>query len=200
MTINYDALASIEDRQRYAFAGRKDFLHSSYVGGELFLVDDALSTEDVYCMVIGEAPGAQEDTRKRPFVGQAGILLRKLLEDVSIPPAWITNVVKFRPPGNRTPTDSEIELARPYLNREWYAIGRPRTVICCGNTPLKAITGRAGVLKRAGMMERWDARDGGYVNVWPMLHPSFVLRTPEVRATAEKHWSDLKAWLDATYS
>ncbi len=189
--INYDALASIEDRQRRAFAravfpATSPVLSDRYVQGETFLIDDALSSAeydvDLYAMVIGEAPGAQEDSKLRPFVGQAGILLRRLLEDVSIPPAWITNVVKFRPAGNKTPDEAQIELAKPYLRAEWEAIGKPRTIICMGNTPLKAVTGRAGVTKRAGMMEQWPASDGAPIYLWPMLHPSFVLRSPGHRA------------------
>ena len=208
MAINYEALAQIEKQQRRAFA-RATFtktaplLSTRYVQGETWYVDDALVAgkyeDDMYAMVIGEAPGATEDLRGRPFVGRAGIVLRQLLEDVSLPPAWITNVVKFRPARNSTPSEEQIELAKSYLAREWQIIGKPRTVICCGNVPLKAVTGRAGVMRRAGKMEVWPASDGGPVYLWPMVHPSYGVRNPEAQPVLNKHWRYLREWLDATY-
>lgn len=202
MAINHDALESLAERQRRVFYREASwgFLDSNYVPGELYLLDDvALVSEPVYAMVIGEAPGATEHVQRRPFVGQAGVMLRRLLESVSLPPAWITNVVKFRPPGNRTPTAEEIELAKPYLREEWHAIGKPRTVICLGNVALIAVTGRGGVLKRAGKMEKWAASDGGPIDLWPMVHPSFGVRNPAMRPVLERHWAALGVWLDATY-
>lgn len=198
MGINYDALASIEDRQERFFYKHFD-LSRKYVHGERFSVDDALKDEDIYAMVIGEAPGATEDVKGRPFVGQAGILLRRMLEDVSMPPAWITNVVKFRPPGNRTPTEEEIETAKPYLRAEWEAIGKPRTVFCFGNTPLLAVTNRRGVSQRAGKLEQFTASDGGPIYLWPMLHPSYVIRNPAMEGVAYGHWEQVATWLDETY-
>lgn len=204
MTINHDALLSIEDRERRAFA-RAVFPQTApvysdrYVPGESFLLDDALNEEAMYAMVVGEAPGATEDAKLRPFVGRAGILLRQLLDSVSMPPTWITNVIKFRPQGNRTPGEAEVELAKPYLRAEWEAIGRPRIIICLGNTALKAVTGRAGILSRAGTLEHHWASDGHMNYLWPMLHPSFVNRNPGIIPDVEKHWRGLGEWLDATY-
>lgn len=151
-------------------------------------------------MVIGEAPGAQEDSKLRPFIGQAGLPLRRVMADIRIQPTWITNVVKFRPPGNRTPTDEEIESAKPYLRAEWEAIGRPRTVVCLGNTALMAVTGKRSVLQRAGKLERYKANDGGPIWLWPMYHPSFVLRHKEKLKSANAHWGALSRWLDKTYA
>lgn len=206
MSINYRALERVESRMTRSWnhPDRRDWgYEQKYIQGETFFVDAALDTRgyalDLYAMVIGEAPGATEHLRGRPFVGRAGIVLRQLLEDVSLPPAWITNVVKFRPHRNHTPTEEQIETAKPFLRDEWVAIGKPRTVICCGNTALKAVTGRAGVLQRAGKMEVWPASDDAPVYLWPMVHPSYGVRNPEKQPALNKHWRCLSDWLDVTY-
>ncbi len=199
MTINYDALSATQEAEQRAFYKHGDIRGYNYVPGEVFLTDDALATMDIYALVIGQNPGAQENTQRRPFVGPSGVMLRRFLEDVVIPSAWITNTYKYKTPANRAPDEAEIELAKPYLQREWHAIGKPRVVITLGNTPLKAVTGRAGVLKRAGHMEPWQASDGKTLAVWPMIHPSFGLQNPGVQPTIEKHWTVLREWLDATY-
>lgn len=157
-------------------------------------------------MVIGEAPGAQEDVRRRPFVGQSGIILRMLMAHAGLNMGtprvagntWLTNVVNLRPPRNRTPTDPEIELAKPYLIREWQAIGRPRVIITLGNTPLKTVTGWASVSKRAGAS--WDGEeyvsqdDGIRMFVWPMLHPANAVRQPSLQSVIEDHWKMFAEW------
>lgn len=200
MPINHDALLSIEDRERRAFRHHKG-LSDRYVPGESWGENPEHDGKPRFCMVIGEAPGATEDTKLRPFVGRAGILLRFLMTGASLPPTWITNVVKFRPIGNRTPTDAEIESAKPYLRAEWEAIDCPKVIICLGNTPLTAVTGRGGILNRAGKREEWDGSAYAPMHVWPMLHPSFVLRGKgNVKALAEKHWRALSDWLDEVYA
>jgi DNA polymerase len=204
MAINYEALSTTQEAEQRAFGRHLPEATDgySYVPGETVFIDAALPSREshIYALVLGQNPGASENAARRPFVGPSGVMLRRFLEYVSIPPAWITNTYKYKTPVNRAPSDEEVELAKPYLVREWHAIGKPRCVITLGNTPLKAVTGRAGVLNRAGMMERWQASDGGPIDVWPMVHPSFALKNPGIQPTVEKHWGYLREWLDATYN
>lgn len=158
-------------------------------------------------MIIGEAPGAEEVVRARPFVGASGIVLRQLMATAGLftgytpefgtANVWLTNVCKFRPPNNRTPTEPEIKELRPLLRYEWLAIGRPRTIITVGSTALYAVTGeRWSVLQTAGQC--WtihSARSGCDFNVWPMVHPAFALRNKEVQPLLERDWNTLGNWL-----
>lgn len=196
--INWDALDSLQSRQERAFITIKDLNLWNYIGGETFPLRGA---EQVEIMVIGERPGAQEDAQKRPFVGDAGVMLRRLMS-MSFEGrhyAWITNTVKFFAARNRTPNTEEIELAKPYLASEWVHVGRPPIVICLGNVPLTAITGYGGISRRASKLEVYKASDGGECFVWPMLHPSFGVRTPSMRRVIESHWETLGGWLDVRY-
>lgn len=168
-------------------------------------------------LIIGEAPGAIEVVKKRPFVGPAGYVLRQLMaharlytHDVGHPGnpdwkvpewkanCWVTNVVKWRPPSNRTPTLEEIKAARPHLRREWVAIGRPDIIITVGSPALTAVLGRkSSILKRAGQMfSHFDSeREPQSIVFWPMIHPSFGLRNEHIRDTIESHWIRLRGWL-----
>lgn len=159
--------------------------------------------------VIGEAPGAQEEIARRPFVGVSGHVLRDLMVLAGLfatkdapngvePNAWLTNVVKFRPPGNRNPTPSEIKAARPYLRTEWQAVGSPRIIIPVGSVALTTIVGKpTGILKHSGRLhEQTSNVDGKPLYVWPMIHPSFGLRNEAMRPIMEKDWLALGEWMD----
>lgn len=162
-------------------------------------------------MIIGEAPGAQETMRGRPFVGPAGQVLRQLMEVAGLsadptnsvpedgwqPNCWLTNTIKFRPPGNRKPTPDEISAARPYLVREWQAIGKPRVIILVGGTALWAITGKEqSILRAAGKMHiAMSKTDGQPLYVWPMVHPTFGIQNPQVQPLLEQDWQKLGEWL-----
>lgn len=158
--------------------------------------------------IIGEAPGAQEELRRRPFVGPAGIIMRDLMELAGLFTAdkypasancWLTNVVKFRPPGNRKPTDDEIRAARPYLRREWVLCGCPTVIVPTGGVALQTITGRkTSILRAAGKLHQARSKDGKLLAVWPMVHPAFGLRNEAVRPHMERDWERLGEWL-ATY-
>lgn len=193
--IRWNALDSIQVRQERAFLRGGD-LSNNYIPGEVY--PNPIATY-VAAMVIGERPGAQEDTQKRPFIGDAGIMLRRLLSTTMHMNVWITNTVKFYAAGNRTPDAEEIELAKPYLSQEWHAIGEPRIVICLGNVPLMAVTGFGGISRRAGRLEVYKASDGQDCFVWPMLHPSFGVRTPSMRKVIDSHWEQLGGWLDVRH-
>ena len=170
---------------------------SNYVPGE--------GAEKPVAFIVGEAPGAEEDMRRRPFVGRSGQVLHQLMDfaglwttdsncDKSKPAnAWITNVVKFRPPGNATPTDAELYGFRQLLMREWILVGKPRLIIPVGATALKAITKRQiSILRVAGKPLRSENTS---VTVYPMIHPSYGLRGDDaVKEKMESHWERLRKW------
>lgn len=199
MAIDWDALGEIQDGN---FGWRSAFpeLSEVYVPGE---------GDNPIAVIIGEAPGAQEETKRRPFVGTSGAVLRQLMDtaglwatdlpDSACPDAncWLTNVVKFRPPKNRKPTPLEIKAARPWLRMEWEAIGKPRLIIPIGSTALEAVFGRWVPLhKVSGRVIMCTSREGLELAVWPMLHPSFGLRNPVMQPLLEQDWSRLRVWLN----
>lgn len=186
--IDWDALDSLADRNRQwrkRCSSRTSQLGEVYVPG-----CGAEPTEDVAVMVIGEAPGAQEEIARKPFVGPAGQVLRQLMKSVRLHSgkSWLTNVVKFRPPGNRTPFINEIFSVRALLFDEWEAIGNPRLIIPIGGTALHAVMGNGcgGILATAG-------KSICYRNmcVYPMLHTAYGLRNPSAQPTIEQHWDRL---------
>lgn len=162
--------------------------------------------------VLGEAPGAQEVMARRPFVGPAGRALRDLMAVAGLftsprpglsesePNCWLTNTVHFRPPGNRTPTDEEIEYARDIVQLEWSAVGSPPVVIAVGAVAYKALTGKQdfSILKISGKPQTVLHRQSNVeLTLWPMVHPSYGIRNEGMRPILEKDWAKLGAWLDA---
>jgi uracil-DNA glycosylase len=144
-------------------------------------------------MIIGEAPGADEDRIGRPFVGRAGQLLDRMLAAIALDreSVLITNVVYWRPPGNRTPTTAEIASCLPFVLRH-VALVQPRILVLCGATAAGALLpGGQGITRLRG---RWfELQIPGLVEpvpTLPMFHPSFLLRTPERKREA---WRDLLA-------
>lgn len=164
---------------------------SRYVPGE----GPVETMQAPWAFIVGEAPGAQEDARKRPFIGPAGQVLRQLMKlaDLPINCCWLTNAVKFRPPGNRKPLPTEIKAFRPLLITEWRAMGCPRLVIPLGNTALEAITGERRSITEA--VEGGPFKVRGPV-VYPMFHPSVGLRgSTQVKERLEVDWEKLGEWL-----
>ena len=158
-------------------------------------------------MVIGEAPGAEEDRAGKPFVGKSGQLLDRMLDSIGFARApsadqvgcYITNLVAWRPPGNRTPSDAEVAQSLPFCLRH-IALVRPRLLLLAGGVSAKALTGRPeGVLRLRG---KWFEIEvpGLPVPVPAMvtLHPAYLLRSPGAKREV---WSDLLAvrrrWLHA---
>lgn len=123
-------------------------------------------------MIVGEGPGRDEDLQGRPFVGRAGQLLTKLLEDIGINrnEVYITNVVKCRPPENRTPTPEEIKACKPYLEKQFNII-QPKIVLLLGATACKAIIGEEKITKIRG--ETIEIENTIFL---PTFHPAAVLR------------------------
>jgi uracil-DNA glycosylase len=144
-------------------------------------------------MIIGEAPGADEDRIGCPFVGRAGQLLDRMLAAIGLDRqgVLITNVIYWRPPGNRTPTADEIAACLPFVLRQ-VALVRPRVLVLAGGTAARALLPPGpGITRLRG---RWfDLAIPGLdrpVPTLPMFHPSFLLRTPERKREA---WHDLLA-------
>lgn len=125
-------------------------------------------------MIIGEAPGRSEDEGGQPFIGKAGTLLTDLLSEAGLSrrDVYITNAVHCRPPENRTPTKAEIKQCTYWLGREIAKV-KPKFILLLGNTPLQAVTGKAGITMRRG---RPFEQDG--IIYMPAFHPAFVLRDP----------------------
>ena len=144
-------------------------------------------------MLIGEAPGEVEDRTGRPFVGPAGQLLTKILDSAGIPreEVYITNVVKCRPPGNRVPTKEEMAACWEWLAAQ-IALVRPKIIITLGNTPTHWLLGRSeGINELRGRFFPWK----GGIEVFPMFHPSYLLRNPSSEKGSPKYltWQDIKA-------
>jgi uracil-DNA glycosylase len=144
-------------------------------------------------MIIGEAPGADEDRIGRPFVGRAGQLLDRMLAAIGMDRqgVLITNVIYWRPPGNRTPTADEIAACLPFVLRH-VALVRPRVLVLAGGTAARALLPPGpGITRLRG---RWfDLAIPGLdqpMPTLPMFHPSFLLRAPERKREA---WHDLLA-------
>ncbi|HWE74755.1 MAG TPA: uracil-DNA glycosylase [Stellaceae bacterium] len=153
-------------------------------------------------MVIGEAPGADEDRLGKPFVGRSGQLLDRMLAAIGLDRqtnAYITNILFWRPPGNRKPTEAEIALCLPFVWRH-IALGKPRVVLLSGGTATSAILGRAeGITKLRG---KWfDLPVPGLDSPVPALttyHPSFLLRTPGRKNESWRDFLELQSKLNAT--
>lgn len=151
-------------------------------------------------MVIGEAPGADEDRLGRPFVGRSGQLLDRMLAAIGLERqrnVYITNVLFWRPPGNRKPTEEEITTCLPFVWRH-IALDSPKVLVLCGGTATSALLGRSeGITRLRG---RWfDLAVPGLDHTIPALttyHPSFLLRAPARKSESWRDFLDLQSKLD----
>jgi DNA polymerase len=148
-------------------------------------------------MVIGEAPGRDEDLVGKPFVGRAGQLLDRMLAAIELGEAdvHITNIVYWRPPGNRTPTPEEAQACRPFLERQMELVA-PDVILTLGGPAAKALLDTSdGILKLRG---RWREITVGArtVRLMPTLHPAYLLRQPEAKRQTWRDLLQLKIALD----
>jgi DNA polymerase len=137
-------------------------------------------------MVIGEAPGAEEDRRGEPFVGRAGQLLNSMLAAAGFERSqvYIANVLKCRPPDNRDPGALEASQCLPYLRRQIELVG-PAAILCVGRIAAQRLLGREEPLARM----RGQVHEFGGVPVVVTYHPAYLLRSPTDK---RKAWIDLK--------
>ncbi len=143
-------------------------------------------------MIIGEAPGRDEDREGKPFVGRAGQLLDRMLAAIDLSRTenvYITNVLPWRPPQNRDPKPEEIGMMKPFLERH-VALAKPDVLVVMGNISCQAVLGKRGITRLRG---QWDqAMD---LPVIPMFHPAYLLRQPQMKRQAWADLLDLKAHL-----
>ena len=141
-------------------------------------------------MIVGEGPGSNEDKEGIPFVGRAGALLDKMLASINLDRknVYITNVVNFRPPENRRPTDEEIKRYLPYLQKHIEIIN-PKILVLLGSTAMTALVGNEKVISK--MRGRWIEKKFGSckVSIIITFHPAFLMRQPAQKKMA---WIDLK--------
>ena len=141
-------------------------------------------------MIIGEAPGAEEDVQGAPFVGRAGKLLDRMVAAAGLKDrVFITNTVYWRPPGNRTPSPQEQLICAPFLERTIELVA-PRFLLLVGGASAKSMLQRPeGILTLRGRWFDWRAEGSDQVTpALPTLHPAFLLRQP---AAKKKAWADL---------
>jgi DNA polymerase len=137
-------------------------------------------------VIIGEAPGHEEDLQGKPFVGQAGQLLEKMLRSIQIEKdqVYITNVIKCRPPANRNPKSEEIKCCLPYLKRQLDII-KPKLILTLGNFATQTL-----LESDKGIRElRGKVYQNMGIKIIPTFHPAALLRTPSLKRLA---WDDLK--------
>ncbi len=138
-------------------------------------------------MVVGEAPGADEDAQGEPFVGRAGQLLNKILEAIHFKreDVYIANILKHRPPGNRKPAPEEIEVCLPYLKKQIELI-KPKVILCLGLTAAEGLLGTTeGLGKLRGRVLHYEG-----VPVMVTYHPAALLRNPGWKRPT---WEDVQA-------
>ena len=141
-------------------------------------------------MLIGEAPGANEDQEGTPFVGRAGILLNKMLMAINLNRSnvYISNIINFRPPDNRRPTEEEIKRYLPYIIKHIEIIS-PQILVLLGSTAMNALIGSDIVISKA--RGKWMEKKFGNckTSVIITFHPAFLMRQPAQKKMA---WIDLK--------
>ncbi|RMC33494.1 uracil-DNA glycosylase, partial [Paracoccus siganidrum] len=141
-------------------------------------------------LILGEAPGDEEDRQGRPFVGRAGQLLDRMFGAIGLArdavdaegAFYIINVLTWRPPGNRDPEPHEIAMSLPFLRRH-IELAAPDLIVLMGNIPCQAAIGRRGILRLRG---NWTEAFGR--PALPMIHPAYLLRNPAAKREA---WADL---------
>lgn len=179
------ACATLSDLQ----AAMTDYPHCDLKKGAQNLVfSDGQAGAAV--MILGEAPGRDEDIQGRPFVGRAGQLLDKMFAAIGLARAadqpaqalYISNIMPWRPPQNRDPSAEEIAMMMPFVTKH-VELAAPRVLVLMGNTPCQAVLGRRGITRLRGQWQK--ALD---LPVMPMFHPAYLLRNPAAKREA---WADL---------
>ena len=143
-------------------------------------------------LVIGEAPGRDEDRTGKPFVGRAGQLLDRMLAAIGRSretDTLISNVIYWRPPGNRTPTQVETAICRPFVER-LIELTAPKVIVLAGGAPLQALLEISGIMRARGVWRELELASGERFPVMPIFHPAFLLRQPANKRLA---WADLQA-------
>jgi len=151
---------------------------------------------DSKIMIIGEAPGAEEDKIGKPFVGQAGKLLDEMLKFILLERSkniYLTNIIFWRPPGNRTPNSEEIKICLPFVQKHIDIIN-PKLIIVLGNVASKALLNKTdGITKLRTQEHFYVDKKNTKIPVKAIFHPAYLLRNPSEK---KKTWDDLKKIYD----
>jgi DNA polymerase len=142
-------------------------------------------------MLVGEAPGADEDRQGLPFVGVSGQLLDRMLAAIGLDRrqhVYIANIVPWRPPGNRTPTTQEMMVCKPFILRQ-IALSAPDILVTLGGPAAQALLGLTGIMASRGKWRSFEL-EGRTIPALPTLHPAYLLRNPIAKRQA---WADLRA-------
>ena len=147
---------------------------------------------EAWLMILGEAPGYEEDIKGKPFVGKSGRLLDKIFSETGISRSnskpndsfYITNTINWRPPGNRNPIKNEIEMFRPFVRKHIELIN-PKILVLTGNIACTAILNQQGITRLRG---KWLNIDN--LDIMPIVHPAFLLRNPTFKKNT---WQDVLA-------
>lgn len=148
----------------------------------------ARGNPDADLMVIGEAPGRDEDQAGQPFVGRSGDLLDRMLGAIGLSEddVYIGNVCFWRPPNDRKPSSEELDLCRPFVMRQ-IALAKPKVILLTGSTSMHVMTGVTSIMKNRGQWQSISS-EGTDIPTLPIYHPTFLLRQPALKAEA---WQDL---------
>ncbi|HZX86105.1 MAG TPA: uracil-DNA glycosylase, partial [Reyranella sp.] len=142
-------------------------------------------------MIVGEAPGADEDRLGKPFVGVSGQLMDRMFDAIGMSrerDLYITNILFWRPPGNRTPTLAEQAICMAFTRRH-IELARPKVLVLAGGTAAKSVLDTTeGIMRLRGKWTTLSLDDGSTVPTLPTFHPAYLLRTP---ASKRQSWSDL---------
>jgi uracil-DNA glycosylase family 4 len=152
---------------------------------------------DAAVMLVGEAPGRDEDVEGLPFVGRSGQLLDRMLAAIGLDrnSVYIANVIPWRPPGNRTPTPHETEICRPFIERQIELAG-PKLLITLGGPSAKLLLNTVdGILRLRGNWRSHLTASGVAIPTMPTLHPAYLLRNPAHKKLAWRDFLEVKAKL-----
>lgn len=157
---------------------------------------------DADIMLVGEAPGRDEDLEGLPFVGRSGQLLDRMLSAIGLDrqAVYIANVIPWRPPGNRTPTPQETEICRPFIERQ-IELANPKVLVTLGGPSAKTLLRTTeGVMKLRGNWKAHVTASGTAIPTMPTLHPAYLLRNPAHKKFAWRDFLEIKAKLRALAS
>lgn len=166
----------------------------------------ARGADDAPVMVIGEGPGRDEDAQGLPFVGRSGKLLDAMFAAIDMSDQaelYVTNIVNWRPPGNRAPNQEEVALSLPFIERH-IALKQPKLIVLAGGVSAQALlNARQGIMRLRGNWSRYAVKDakgdesGDAISALPIFHPAFLLRRPIAKREAWRDLLSLKEKFDA---
>ena len=152
---------------------------------------------DADVMLVGEAPGRDEDLEGLPFVGRSGQLLDRILAAIGLDrqSVYIANVIPWRPPGNRTPTPQETEICRPFIERQ-IELANPKILVTLGGPSAKLLLNTTeGILRLRGSWKVHRTASQTAIPTMPTLHPAYLLRNPAHKKLAWRDFLEVKAKL-----